>query len=115
MINRKSIVNSPDDRLRQFNRMPIPSSNAMGVPQFKRYGRFLPEALMGGRGGLGWHLFVNCYNKIFLHNSRRIFDTRNKFHMRCCTTMKDKQGRASLVYERLFHWIMVLRLLNSFV
>ena len=25
MINRKSIVNSPDDRLRQFNRMPIPS------------------------------------------------------------------------------------------
>ena len=24
MINRKSIVNSPDDRLRQFNRMPIP-------------------------------------------------------------------------------------------
>ena len=27
MINRKSIVNSPDDRLRQFNRMPIPNSN----------------------------------------------------------------------------------------
>ena len=26
MINRKSIVNSPDDRLRQFNRMPIPSA-----------------------------------------------------------------------------------------
>src|SRR4029434_11087089 len=26
MINRKSIVNSPDDRLRQFNRMPIPST-----------------------------------------------------------------------------------------
>ena len=25
MINRKSIVNSPDDRLRQFNRMPIPT------------------------------------------------------------------------------------------
>ena len=25
MINRKSIVNSPDDRLRQFNRMPIPN------------------------------------------------------------------------------------------
>ena len=25
MINRKLIVNSPDDRLRQFNRMPIPS------------------------------------------------------------------------------------------
>jgi len=27
MINRKSIVNSPDDRLRQFNRMPIPNLN----------------------------------------------------------------------------------------
>src|SRR4029434_7264166 len=27
MINRKSIVNSPDDRLRQFNRMPIPNSD----------------------------------------------------------------------------------------
>src|SRR4029434_9162965 len=27
MINRKSIVNSPDDRLRQFNRMPIPITN----------------------------------------------------------------------------------------
>src|SRR4029434_1084854 len=26
MINRKSIVNSPDDRLRQFNRMTIPSA-----------------------------------------------------------------------------------------
>ena len=25
MINRKLIVNSPDDRLRQFSRMPIPS------------------------------------------------------------------------------------------
>ena len=25
MINRKSIVTSPDDRLRQFNRMPIPN------------------------------------------------------------------------------------------
>src|SRR4029434_8533503 len=25
MIHRKSIVNSPDDRLRQFNRMPIPT------------------------------------------------------------------------------------------
>src|SRR4029434_4994928 len=28
MINRKSIVNSPDDRLRQFNRMPIPTFGA---------------------------------------------------------------------------------------
>src|SRR4029434_6619645 len=27
MINRKSIVNSPDDRLRQFNRMPIPNTH----------------------------------------------------------------------------------------
>ena len=27
MINRKSIVNSPADQLRQFNRMPIPSPN----------------------------------------------------------------------------------------
>ena len=27
MINRKSIVNSPDDRLRQFNQMPIPMWN----------------------------------------------------------------------------------------
>ena len=33
MINRKSIVNSPDDRLRQFNRMPIPrrGTNRRGV------------------------------------------------------------------------------------
>src|SRR4029434_148540 len=27
MINRKSIVNSPDDRLRQFNRMLIPNTH----------------------------------------------------------------------------------------
>src|SRR4029434_1804741 len=29
MINRKSIVNSPDDRLRQFNRMPIPNAHTL--------------------------------------------------------------------------------------
>ena len=31
MINRKSIVNSPDDRLRQFNRMPIPSIHPKNI------------------------------------------------------------------------------------
>ena len=34
MINRKSIVNSPDDRLRQFNRMPIPSYHPCSETQF---------------------------------------------------------------------------------
>ena len=32
MINRKSIVNSPDDRLRQFNRMPIPTIHSKNLP-----------------------------------------------------------------------------------
>ena len=34
MINRKSIVNSPDDRLRQFNRMPIPSQDTHSIARF---------------------------------------------------------------------------------
>ena len=44
MINRKSIVNSPDDRLRQFNRMPIPTMNTRMYKLHKHYILLTPRA-----------------------------------------------------------------------
>ena len=45
MINRKSIVNSPDDRLRQFSRMPIPSTCAKQKSQQKTRAAYLGKSM----------------------------------------------------------------------
>src|SRR4029434_2088527 len=55
MINRKSIVNSPDDRLRQFNRMPIPKTHT--CTHTHNHTRFWPNS----QNTATLHTFLHTY------------------------------------------------------